>query len=427
MDITEGTGDVHPFPIRRLLNRYRRTTFAAIVVALGCAAGIVAIALDDGGSSTCATIESTAVRVIAVEPATTSCPNAPHLTASDGGDVRVYACDLSAPRQIVPVVLPDVGHVLFVGTRRWRSNSSLYALVDRDQDGTVDTKVTLDDGLDQPSGVEWVDGVLYVATARRLLSYHGVEDALRQRATATRRDVLAELPFLPSLQWHYLRANRRGDLYVSFSAGCDHCVPNVAIGATVAMLERARCYEPRAVVRGVRFSVGFDFVPNDEDRVVLTNNGHDTVGDEEPWDTIQIATPGDDFGFPFCYTGANNTLHPTRNPDVPPTTNYAPHACDEYRSGIAMGQQIAPLGLSFLDDTTVLVAERGSFTPPYRGHRVSALTFANGTLTRYRAHVTGFLAGPVRGRPVDVRHDGTTVFVSDDGNGVVYAMPRGTA
>lgn len=38
---------------------------------------------------------------------------------------------------------------------------------------------TLDTNLDQPNGVEWLDGALYVATARALLRYDGVLNVLR--------------------------------------------------------------------------------------------------------------------------------------------------------------------------------------------------------------------------------------------------------
>merc|ERR1711965_569831 len=100
-------------------------------------------------------------------------------------------------------------------------------------------------------------GALYVATARALLRYDGVLDALRGSADVTSRTVLngAAFPALPGLQWHYLRSNAEGLLHASVSAGCDHCVPSSPLAAAILTLPAATCHQPEVVVRGVRFSV----------------------------------------------------------------------------------------------------------------------------------------------------------------------------
>ena len=91
-------------------------------------------------------------------------------------------------------------------------------------------------------------------------------------------------------------------------------------------------------------------------------------------------------------------------------------ACAAHTAGIALGEHIAPLGVSFRDDHSLLIAERGAFRGPPNGHRVSTIRT---DMSGYAPLVDGFInvsSGVSWGRPVDVQMApaGGAFFVSDD-------------
>lgn len=259
-----GVVGVIDISIRERLVAHKQGIRILAVLLLAAVGGLIAVVgiLTTRGSCTF----PDAVRVEAVTSAATTgaaCPThgmLDQLTIPPRFTASVYACGLTGPRQLTPVAMEGIGSVTFVGSRKYRTNSSVYALVDPEANGTAARMVVLDSGLDQPNGVEWLDGALYVATARALLRYDGVDAVLRDSATHSLRTTLnaAAFPPLPMLQWHYLR--RRGSsLYASNSAGCDHCVPVSPEAAAIVSLTTSTCFKPQVELAGIRFSVGFAF------------------------------------------------------------------------------------------------------------------------------------------------------------------------
>merc|ERR1719379_1700536 len=113
---------------------------------------------------------------------------------------------------------------------------------------------------------------LYVATARKLIRYAGVLQALKGEKTTIQRSVVnpTAFPYLKELQWHYLRSYK-GELYAANSAGCDHCLPDTDQAAAIVKFDEAKCFLPEVYVSGMRFSVGFTF-HEPSDRIIFTNN-----------------------------------------------------------------------------------------------------------------------------------------------------------
>src|SRR5687768_4806019 len=64
---------------------------------------------------------------------------------------------------------------VFVGSQR---AGKVHAVVDRDGDHKADRVVVLASGLDQPNGVAFRNGALYVATASKLLRFDDIERQL---------------------------------------------------------------------------------------------------------------------------------------------------------------------------------------------------------------------------------------------------------
>src|SRR6185436_1967076 len=63
---------------------------------------------------------------------------------------------------------------VFVGTQ----SGAVYAVVDREHDGTADQVFTIAKGLDMPNGVAFRQGALYVAEVSRVQRYDAIEDHL---------------------------------------------------------------------------------------------------------------------------------------------------------------------------------------------------------------------------------------------------------
>ena len=74
------------------------------------------------------------------------------------------------------MALGDKG-TLFVGTR----NHTVYALTDPDNDGVAEGIYKIANNLDEPNGVAFKDGSLYVAEISRILRYDNIEAHLKTR------------------------------------------------------------------------------------------------------------------------------------------------------------------------------------------------------------------------------------------------------
>lgn len=447
---TDGAHHVVPFWVRAKLNNHKLVILGLLILSAVSLALVSTVRGGAGQPNACGDPKTAEQTVLATRvPAQTghlcgASTNLPMLTLPRGMVASVFACNLFSPREltVTPRGIPtEFGDVIFVGSRKFRVNSTIYALIDSGRDGAADEIVTFDEGLDQPNGVEWLDGALYVATARQLLRYTGVLEVLAGTAQTTRRTILNAIAFpaLPSLQWHYLRAHE-GVLYASISAGCDHCVPVSTHAASIVSLPTHTCYKPEVYVRGVRFSVGFAFGASDADlsstRLVFTNNAHDSIDGDRPLDTInKVDGPGANFGFPYCYTTGAGDLNATTSSSVSSHAYYQDqksHAdrtalCTrQYAGGRALGSNLAPLGVSYLDDSTLLIAERGAWGGPAVGHRISRIS---AQFTDYEPFISGFInasTGVSWGRPVDVQvnaRDGA-IFVSDDKANAVYRFVR---
>src|SRR5438045_759237 len=88
-----------------------------------------------------------------------------------GFQIEVYAENVENAREMAL----SPGGVLFVSTRR---AGNVYALVDSKRANKADRIVTIAKGLENPNGVAFRDGALYVAERSRVLRYSGIERSL---------------------------------------------------------------------------------------------------------------------------------------------------------------------------------------------------------------------------------------------------------
>lgn len=332
-----------------------------------------------------------------------------------GFEIGIFARDVRNARSLA---LGDDGTV-YVGTR---TAGKVYALRDRDGDGTAEEKYILAQGLTMPNGVAFRDGDLYVAEVSRILRFRNIGSHLQDPPKP-------EVVFdgFPGDLWHgwkYLRFGPDGKLYTAVGAPCNICKPAGEIFATLLRLNPdGSGFE--IVAQGVRNSVGFDWHPKTH-TLWFTDNGRDWLGDDVPPDELNRAPKtGLHFGYPYCHGG-----------DIPDPKYGQEVSCDRFTPPAwRFGAHVAPLGIRFYTGTRFpakyrgqpFVAQHGSWnrsTPA--GYRVVwvELDRANRPVAEH-VFAEGWLRpdGKVMGRPVDILEmpDGS-MLVSDDLRGVIYRI-----
>jgi glucose/arabinose dehydrogenase len=330
-----------------------------------------------------------------------------------GFRIAVYAADVPNARQMA---LGPAG-IIFVGSR---NEGKVHAVVDRDGDHRADEVHVLAKDLEQPSGVAFRDGHLYVAAVSRILRFR---DAARDLRHPPAPEVVTDrYPSDKHHGWKFIAFGPDGRLYVPVGAPCNVCEPPGPLHATITRLDLGGG-EPEVVARGVRNSVGFDFHPVTRE-LWFTENGRDHLGDDQPPDELgRLTKPGEHFGFPYCH-GAG-----LRDPEY----NHG-RSCDQFVPPVGLlDPHVAAIGMRFYTGRMfpeayrggIFIAEHGSWnrsTPV--GYRVTFVRVENGRATSYTAFAEGWLQGSVAaGRPADVlvMPDGS-LLVSDDKAGRIYRI-----
>ncbi|HOB74291.1 MAG TPA: sorbosone dehydrogenase family protein [Phycisphaerae bacterium] len=307
---------------------------------------------------------------------------------------------------------------LFVGTRK---EGKVYAVVDRDRDGVGDVVYTLATGLNEPNGVAFKDGHLYVQEISRLLRFDNIEKHLD--APPRPKVISRDFPSDAHHGWKFIAFGPDGLLYVPVGAPCNICVRRERIYATITRLDPDKGGQPEIFAEGIRNTVGFDWHPKTRE-LWFTENGRDWLGDDLPPDELNHAPrPGMHFGYPACYGKGNPDPEFGRGKD-----------CSQFTPPVLeLPAHVAALGMRFYTgkmfpkefQNQIFIAEHGSWnrTVPV-GYRVTLVRLEGNRAVRYEPFATGWLQGrEAWGRPVDVQvaPDGS-LLVSDDKAGVIYRI-----
>jgi glucose/arabinose dehydrogenase len=320
----------------------------------------------------------------------------------------------SVPNARGMALAPD--GTLYVGSR---SGGKVYAV--RDALKGSPRVMVLAEGLNMPNGVAYRDGSLFVADAKQLLRLPGVD---RASAAVTPEPVGAPFPYKNALHaWKYLAFGPDGWLYVPVGAPCNVC-QETDFGVILRIKPDGSARE--VIARGVRNPVGFDWHPGTGE-FWFTDNGRDMLGDELPPDELnRVASPGLDFGFPYCHAGTV----------ADPQFGTAGRCSDAAAPAQLLAPHAAALAVRFYTGSMfppeyrgqAFIAEHGSWNRSRAagktGFRITLVRLVDGRPVAYEPFATGFLAGDeVRGRPVDllVAPDGA-LLVSDDQRGVIYRI-----
>lgn len=303
----------------------------------------------------------------------------------------------------------------------------VVALPDPKRAGKAARTVTVLDGLNEPHGLAFYEGKLYVAENDKVRRYEWDEASLR----ATNPVKLTDLP---SGGGHSTRSLlfQGGKMYVSAGSSCNVCIENDPRRATVMEFNLDGSGQ-RIFAKGLRNAVGLAVNPK-TDTVWVTVNGRDWLGDDLPPETVYDLgrDEGVDGGWPYCYG------------DRVPDSNFTKAGDDRCKNVIEPKVQMqahsAPLGLAFYEGTSfpaeyrnnLFVAFHGSWNRSVpTGYKVVRLKLDDKGQPVGGAEdfITGWLApgetkkGRWMGRPVGIvfGSDGA-MYLSDDGGGVIYRI-----
>jgi glucose/arabinose dehydrogenase len=307
---------------------------------------------------------------------------------------------------------------IFVGTR---TIGRVYAVAEKD--GKRETKLLLKD-LQQPNGLAFRNGSLYVAAVNRMLRYDAIEDNLDKAPEPVELTAAFKLPSDQAHGWKFLAFGPDGKLYVPVGAPCNIC----EVSDAHAQIRRynADGTDMQVIARGVRNTVGFDFHPRSRE-LWFTENGRDWMGEDQPQDELnRVGTIGGNFGFPYCHAEG-----------IPDPEIKKANPCEDVVKPLALlGPHTAALGMRFYTGqmfpepyhNAIFVARRGSWNRETKsGFDVVVVTAGlDGSNAKVEPFLTGLLdesANKFLGRPVDVHvmADGA-LLVSDEQNGAIYRI-----
>jgi glucose/arabinose dehydrogenase len=341
------------------------------------------------------------------------------LKLPDGFHISVFADNIDSTRMLT--FTP--GGVLLVSES---GEGKVVALPDPRHTGKAARVADVLSGLNEPHGIAFFQGKLYVAENDKVRRYDWDESNLR----ATNPVKLADLPTggghsTRSIVFH------GGKMYISAGSSCNVCVEKDARRAAVMEFNPDGSGE-RIFAKGLRNAVGIAENPK-TDTVWVTVNGRDWLGDDLPPETIyDLGKDGGDGGWPYCYGD--------RVPDSNFTKSGDNRCASVLEPKVQMQAHSAPLGLAFYEGSmfppeyrnSIFLAFHGSWNRSIpTGYKVVRVKLDDKGQPTGGAQdfITGWLApgetkhGRWMGRPVGIAFgsDGS-MYVSDDAVGVIYRI-----
>ena len=341
------------------------------------------------------------------------------LKAPPGFHISVFAEEVDGARMMAF----SPGGVLLVSES---GEGRVVALPGPKHAGKAERTVSVLSGLNEPNGLAFYGGKLYVAENDELRRYDWDEANLR----ASNPKLLSDLPgggghSTRSLLFH------GGKMYVSAGSSCNVCIEKDPRRAAVTEFNPDGSGQ-RIFAKGLRNAVGLAVNPK-SDTVWTTVNGRDWLGDDLPPEVIvDLGKNGGDAGWPYCYGD--------RVPDSKFTKPGDNRCKNVIAPKVQMQAHSAPLGLAFYEGSdfpaeyrnTIFVAFHGSWNRSVpTGYKIVRVKLDDKGQPQGGAEdfITGWLApgetkkGRWMGRPVGIVFGGDgAMYVSDDAGGVIYRI-----
>jgi glucose/arabinose dehydrogenase len=250
-------------------------------------------------------------------------------------------------------------------------------------------------GLDDPLGLLWEDGTLYVASVGRVDAF---SDLRGTRFTRHREIVVGPVARGEN---NDLVPATGGRLLLGITATCDHCTPTSRYsGSIVSFLTDGRGL--RLFAARIRAPFGLAYYPGTT-HLFVTMNQRDDLGARTPGDWLAVVRQGQSWGFPECYGQGGSVCA-----GVPkPVAVLDPHAA--VGSVVIVTGELGPT----VGSSAALVAQ---WAVP-KVQRI-ALTRVGST---YRGSVAPFLTG-LENPLALVLAPGHSLLVGDWGTGRIYRI-----
>lgn len=345
------------------------------------------------------------------------------LSLPDNFSISIFAKDLSKPR----VLLIDPKGTLLVSDT---GANTIVGLPDNDGDRVSDGPQVILSDLNSPHGMAircLSSCKLYVAETD-MLSVYDYDPA---NLLAVNRVEIMDLPSGGNHQTRtliFMPSPNGSKLLISIGSSCNVCKEKDERRASVLVVDVDEDNDVRQFATGLRNAVFMTSHPV-TNKIWVTENGRDRLGDDIPPDEINIISDGGEYGWPYCYGKS------VVDADFDDTEKGRQVCSAALGSFIDIQAHSAPLGLSFIPEKgwpeeyqgNLLVAFHGSWnrTTP-TGYKIYRYILDNqGNYIDEEDFISGWLTDDQRslGRPVDilVQPDGI-IYISDDKAGVIYRV-----
>lgn len=336
----------------------------------------------------------------------------PALQVPAGFKVGLFASGFEQPRFMT---LAPTGDTFLSDSRA----GTVVILPDRNRDGAADRRIVYASRLNQPHGLAFHGGYLYVANTDGVVRFRYTPGDTRARG------VPEKIISLPS-GGHWTRTIVFGPdskLYVSVGSSCNVCEERDARRAAVWVYD-ADGKNGKPYATGLRNAVGLEWFGG---TLYASNNGRDELGDDLPPEAFYRLAAGRFYGWPYCYTVRAG------EPQVWDRDFGRRNAatCRDATPAFALTTaHAAPLGMAFYTGKTfparyqgqLFAALHGSWNRSQKsGYKVVTIDPKTGAVSDF---LTGFLRGQTTlGRPVDLQvlNDGS-LLLTDDGEGRVWRI-----
>jgi glucose/arabinose dehydrogenase len=191
------------------------------------------------------------------------------LKVPNGFKVELWAHGMPGARMMTR---GDKG-TIFVGTR---TIGKVYAITDK---GGERTHRVILEGQQQPNGLAFKAGTLYVITIDKALRLDGIEDKL-ESPQVTDVSEQFKLPASTHHNWKFAAVGPDDKIYIAIGSPCNVCEINTGMHGLIRR-QNLDGSKIEIVARGVRNSVGFDWHPQTKE-LWFTDNGRDWAGDNGP-------------------------------------------------------------------------------------------------------------------------------------------------
>ena len=351
------------------------------------------------------------------------------LNVPDGWQVNVAASGLGRPRMLYN----GPNGELYV-TRR--DGGDVLMLKDADGDHIFEDLVTVVYDFKGVHGITAKDGWMYLCNNNELRRYKMLPDGTLEKKGET---LINDLPDGGQHPNRTIDFGPDGMLYISVGTLCNDCKESDKETAAMSQVD-PKTWKRTLFASGLRNTIGFDWHPKTNE-LWGVDNGGDEKGNRWPPEEVNYIVKGGSYGYPFAYgkrevddsreDPAGNTKEEWVKNTVPSTLELTAH--------------MAPIGFKFFGNAAnipseyaedALVCWHGSWnrSKPV-GFKVQRIKFQNGVAVGAEDFLTGFLKPGFPlvkrkarfGRPagVTITPKGA-VYISDDANGVIYAITRKT-